>query len=166
MPPRPESLRLSGGFGTLCDPIYTGFVEIFHAGVWGAICRGKSQSDHRNTAPVVCRQLGFPHGSMVDPSVNPAEADRDILVAEAFEANFALNSADEAEQPIHQYWLAQTRCNGTEQQLVDCDLLGGFIATDDQDERCFISAGLLSRFTVECRMFPLPGTEEEAKADV
>ena len=113
-PPTEGSLRLSGGFGTPCDPIYTGFVEIFHAGEWGAICEGSNEFVHRNTPPVVRRQLGFQHGTVFYRSINPAEADRDILVIEAYAANFALEEADEAEEPIRRYWLAAPGCQGTE----------------------------------------------------
>ena len=30
------ALRLRGGFDNLCDPLYTGFIEIFHSGRWGS----------------------------------------------------------------------------------------------------------------------------------
>lgn len=125
---------------------------------------GTTSFFHQNAAAVVCRQLGFPHGTRVDPSINPAEADRDILVIEEYAANFALRDADEAEEPIGRYWLSRTDCEGTEEQLLDCDLAGGFIATNAQNARCFVAAGESSRYTVECRMFPLPGTVEAPAA--
>lgn len=137
-PPTEGSLRLSVGLGTPCDPIYTGFVKIFHAGEWGAICEGS----------------------------NEFEADRDILVIEAYAANFALEEADEVEEPIRRYWLAAPGCQGTEERLLDCSLPGGFIATEAQDRRCFISAGASSRFTLECRSFPLPGKQDEAGVEM
>ena len=103
---------------------------------------------------MVCRQPCFPHGTDVDPSVNPAVEDSDFLVAEAYAENFALEDADEAQEPTRRYWLAETKCKGNEERLLGCNLPGGFIATVDQDRRCFTSAGESSRFTLECRCFP------------
>ena len=65
-------MRLVGGFGTLCDPLHSGFAEVFHDGEWGAIClepfsRSTNPPEDRLVADVVCRQLGFPHGSLVIP---------------------------------------------------------------------------------------------------
>jgi len=60
-------VRLRGGFGTPCDAVYSGFVEVYHFEEWGAICIGDDVSDTL-AADVVCRQLGFPHGTAVDPT--------------------------------------------------------------------------------------------------
>ena len=65
-------MRLRGGFGTPCDPLHSGFVEIFHDGEWGRVCLEafdyNQEPDDRLVADVACRQLGFPHGTLVIPS--------------------------------------------------------------------------------------------------
>ena len=72
-------MRLVGGFGTLCDPLHSGFTEVFHDGEWGAICLepfsgSTNPPEDRLVADVVCRQLGFPHGTLVIPREGaPAE---------------------------------------------------------------------------------------------
>lgn len=67
--PSTGSVRLRGGFGSLCDDMYTGFVEVFNFGVWGAVCDYAPDED-RVAGDVVCRQLGFPHGNTIDPTNN------------------------------------------------------------------------------------------------
>ena len=47
-----------------CDDVHFGRVEIFHDGLWGRICAGDSASTL--DAEVVCRQLGFPFGGVLD----------------------------------------------------------------------------------------------------
>lgn len=66
------AVRLRGGFGTLCDPVHTGFVEVLNDSEWGSICTDRADEDSdadRLVADVVCRQLGFPHGTRVDPLI-------------------------------------------------------------------------------------------------
>ena len=68
-------MRLTGGSGTPCDPLHSGFVEVYHAGEWGRICLGpfESRAEPADTlvADVACRQLGFPHGTLVIPGNGP-----------------------------------------------------------------------------------------------
>ena len=107
---------------------------------------------------MICRQLDFPQGVHIDPSINPAEADGDILEYGAFDQNFALTDAEEAQEPQVRFWLADAVCNGREEQVFDCDLGAGFL--DGQDEYRECSPAFTSRLTVACRMFPIAGTTE------
>eukprot|EP00892_Ulva_mutabilis_P012491 jgi/Ulvmu1/9614/UM054_0044.1 len=93
--PRQEqgAVRLVRGEGTPCDVLHSGVIEIFNEGDWGTVCETNALG-----ADVVCRQLGFPHGTLVtdDPRAsNPNARDR---------------------------WLVETTCRGPETALVDCDL--------------------------------------------
>ena len=52
-----------------CDPVHFGGVEIYHDGRWGRICSdrfGSDPADFTLDAQVVCRQLGFPYGGVMD----------------------------------------------------------------------------------------------------
>eukprot|EP00892_Ulva_mutabilis_P004965 jgi/Ulvmu1/2840/UM144_0005.1 len=156
--PSEGDLRLQGGFGSPCDPVYTGFVEVFHLGEWGAICTGRFQGNSNLQVPdVVCRQLGFPHGTHVDPSTNPPDRDPnerdDSYTAEP----------DEAEEPQERFWLSEASCRGPEAMLTECDLGQGFRR---RNAGCTRNP---SRLTVACRTFPVsealedvttPGAEE------
>lgn len=131
------SVRLRGGFGSPCDPIHSGFVEIFHRQEWGSICRSRFRFfDRPQVAGVVCRQLGFPHGTLVDPSPNPRNA----------EADYSDND-DEAEEPLERFWLSSVTCSGPEDALNDCDLGRGYRTGNAGCSR------FASRLTVACRSF-------------
>eukprot|EP00892_Ulva_mutabilis_P007273 jgi/Ulvmu1/4918/UM202_0003.1 len=144
-PPVEGSVRLRGGFGSPCDPVYTGFVEIFHLDEWGAIC-GVDPLDYidstANTdalqADVVCRQLGFPHGTMVDPTGNPYD--------------------EEEGEDLERYWLADVQCQGPELSLLECDIGQGFLAGNFGCDRGL--PGVL-RLAVACRTFPVVEALEE-----
>eukprot|EP00892_Ulva_mutabilis_P007859 jgi/Ulvmu1/5445/UM223_0006.1 len=100
MPPPVEgSVRMRGGFGSPCDPIHTGLVEVFHLDEWGAVC-DLSEARHGLAPDIICRQLGFPHGSAIDP----------IAVG-----------------PDERFWLRQLSCRGLEQEVLECFLGDGFI---------------------------------------
>jgi len=52
-----------------CDDVHFGGVELFHEGRWGRICSspaGGRPEDFTLDALVVCRQLGFPFGTVMD----------------------------------------------------------------------------------------------------
>ena len=54
---------------TACDDVHFGAVEFFNAGRWGSICAPDSDvATFAIDAAVVCRQLGFPFGSLIDPA--------------------------------------------------------------------------------------------------
>ena len=99
--------------------------------------------------------MGFPHGLNIDHTVNPAEADEDILEYGAHDRNFAFTDAEEAEEPQERYWLGQAMCMGTEEQLLDCNVGNGFLDEDTDFQEC-PRAGTF-RLTVACRMFPING---------
>ena len=52
-----------------CDDVHFGGVELFFQGQWGRICSGGNGGDHNEftlDAQVVCRQLGFPFGTVMN----------------------------------------------------------------------------------------------------
>jgi len=52
-----------------CDDVHFGGVELFREGAWGRICKGRFGRDPEEftlDAQVVCRQLGFPFGTLMD----------------------------------------------------------------------------------------------------
>ena len=56
-----------------CGAVHPGAVEIFHDGRWGRICNdlyGTSPEKFTLDAHVVCRQLGFPFGTVIDAQDN------------------------------------------------------------------------------------------------
>lgn len=145
-PPAPVlgSVRLRGGFGTPCDPVHTGFVEVFNEGEWGAICNGKLESGDLDalTADVVCRQLGLPHGTVVNPLGRRMDSNK------TDERRFVEEAA--AREPSDRFWLSEVRCgNAVKDRLLDCDLRPGFQQGN---------AGCTEdpvRLTVACRNFPV-----------
>eukprot|EP00892_Ulva_mutabilis_P012290 jgi/Ulvmu1/9433/UM051_0061.1 len=155
------ALRLRGGFGTPCDVLHSGIVEIFHLGEWGAICFPLFFKATRE-ADVVCRQLGFPYGSIVDPSVNPRDPEPD----DDFMFPYDPDEADEAAQLI---WLGLFTCRGPEAAVLDCDIGSGFFGRDFGCPRGRGRVQAPTRFSVACRQFPIvealeavttPGAEE------
>ena len=145
------SVRLRGGFGTLCDPLHSGIVEVFNAGEWGAICDGETSRD-RAIAPVaevVCRQLGFVDGTAVDGLTTQPDSVYDYLF---FSSEYEVT--EEAQEPQGRFWLDGVQCQGPEARLVDCDLGAGFPAAggnsacDEEDAPV--------RLRVACRQFAVP----------
>ena len=52
-----------------CDEVHFGGVGMFFQGRWGRICNGRLGSDHDEftlDAQVICRQLGFPFGTVMN----------------------------------------------------------------------------------------------------
>eukprot|EP00892_Ulva_mutabilis_P004962 jgi/Ulvmu1/2838/UM144_0002.1 len=145
-------LRLRGGFGSLCDPVHSGFVEVFHLGEWGAICTNNFAQVHdRLAADVVCRQLGFPHGTTVDPSTNPPNF---IPGQDSFYTSYDPD-IEEAEERQDRFWLNQVSCRGPEERLVDCDIGPGF---RQNNANCLPAD---QRLTVVCRTFAVSEALEE-----
>lgn len=58
-------MRLVGGAGTPCDAVHSGFVQVFNASTFGGLCADRFGVP-RTTAEVVCRQLGFTRGFVLD----------------------------------------------------------------------------------------------------
>eukprot|EP00892_Ulva_mutabilis_P001591 jgi/Ulvmu1/11432/UM076_0006.1 len=154
-PPLEEgSVRLRGGFGSLCDPVYTGFVEVFHFDEWGAICTGNDDTD-RLAADVVCRQLGFPHGTLVDPLTNPFDPVRVEDDYGGFYYSPTEPEDEEAQEPEERFWLNFLACRGPEDTLLECDLGQGFRTNNNG------CSGGPVRLTVACRTFPVGAALEE-----
>lgn len=143
------SVRLLGGFGSPCDPIHSGYVEVFHLDEWGAICIDEGDADVL-TADVVCRQLGFPHGAVVDPTTNPPD-----LEMGQYSYNYV--DVDEAEEPQGRFFLNSAMCRGSEARLVDCDL-GDGLSLLGMPAGC---SGTPSRLTVACRTFAVSEALED-----
>ena len=142
-------MRLVGGFGTLCDPLHTGVVEVFHFGEWGALCFGSSDDDQL-VADVVCRQLGFPHGTPVDPREAQTE------VSEYSFYGGLYDTPDESEGPQERFWLSAASCRGSEERLVDCDIRPGFRTAN---EGC--TGTSVTRFQAACRQFAVSEALED-----
>lgn len=149
---------MRGGFGTLCDPVYTGFVEIWHSGEWGSICSSQiDEGNNRLVADVVCRQLGFQHGTRVNPLTSRlglTDTESDDLPDDIGD------SVEEAEEPVRRFWLvsSELRCSGPEKRLVDCELGQGFIENSNQ---CPLQP---HRMHIACRQFPVVEALEAVEA--
>ena len=155
-------MRLRGGFGTLCDPVHSGFVEVLHFREWGSICT-KQQSENRArdnlVADVVCRQLGFPHGTRVDPLTTqpppPSPADGEApppLFTPFYDPiyyDYSDTVAEEAEEPVDRFWLSEVICGGPEGRLIDCNLGEGL---RDSNASC---GNRPHRLHIACRQFPI-----------
>ena len=141
-------MRLRGGFGTPCDAVYSGFVEVFHRGEWGAICQATNGAD-RLVADVVCRQIGFPHGTVIDPATIPPDQERIENDYGGYTYGPYIQEEEEAEESQERFWLNRVSCFGPEEKLVDCDLGRGFRS---DNAGCRASP---FRFTVACRTFPV-----------
>eukprot|EP00892_Ulva_mutabilis_P011614 jgi/Ulvmu1/8825/UM049_0005.1 len=159
------AVRLRGGFGTPCDPIHSGFVEVLNLGQWGSICGGIFFSEEfldNLVADVVCRQLGFPHGTLIDPIAvarprPPPNPDYEYVFDSytTYESEFSSLVTEglvteEAEEPVERFWLTtgDVQCRGTEGRLVECDLGSGF----QNNPRCGPAP---YRLSVACRQFPI-----------
>ena len=143
-------MRLRGGFGTPCDAVYSGFVEIYHFGEWGAICNGRDDNDHL-AADVVCRQLGFPHGTVVDPMTNQVDDYSSFDYGSEPSVEY-----EEAEEPQGRFWLDGVQCRGPEQRLVDCSLGKGLRRNN---AGCGPRRGR-ARLTIACRTFAVDAALE------
>ena len=155
------SVRLRGGFGTPCDPVYSGFIEVLFLNEWGSICTDQRSEGFANdhlVADVVCRELGFPHGTRVNPltaSSTPAEDDAEIQYTTSDYAYYEDTVTEEAEEPVERYWLNSVTCAGPETALIECNLGEGFLQNN---------VGCQSqphRLHIACRKFPVVEALEE-----
>ena len=161
-------MRLRGGFGSLCDPIHSGFIEVLHLDEWGSICtdqRAEDRAEDNLVADVVCRQLGFPHGTRIDPLTSrpppPSTPDYEALSPDATSYSSSYNdyvyspSMEEAEEAVDRFWLSEVTCSGPEGRLVDCDVGPGF---RDNNAGCDSRP---HRIHIACRQFPVVEALEE-----
>ena len=100
-------------------------------------------------ADVVCRQLGFPHGTQVNPGSLP---DGPVVNDDLDNASIL---ADVADKPQERFWLRDVQCRGPEERLLDCRLGEGFLSNN---AGCDESP---SRFTVACRTFAVSEALED-----
>ena len=172
---REGAVRLRGGFGTPCDPVHSGFIEVLHLGEWGSICTSMEAENLRQdklVADVVCRQLGFPHGTRVDPLTGlpppPATSDSEAPPpGYAYDDYVTVDFAavtEEAEEPVERFWLRGVTCSGIEGRLIDCDLVQGFLndssVCQSQPRQLFTRREPAPdiqphRIHVACRQFPV-----------
>ena len=149
-------MRLRGGFGSLCDPVHSGFIEVLHFGEWGSICTeqfSENVGEDNLVADVVCRQLGFPHGTRVDPLTArppPPEQAPSPYSSYYYSYYYDYGSAtEEAEEPVERFWLSEVTCSGPEGRLIDCDLGPGF---RNNNAGCRFNP---HRIHIACRQFPV-----------
>ena len=103
---------------------------------------------------VTCRQLGFPHGTRVDPVIAqrqrpppPCSSDDYSTPPDRYYYEYSGFEAEGAEA-LERTWLTNVKCSGSEARLVDCDLDRGF-----RDNIAGCGGG--ARIHVACRQFPL-----------
>eukprot|EP00892_Ulva_mutabilis_P004970 jgi/Ulvmu1/2845/UM144_0010.1 len=166
MLPEEGAVRLRGGFGTMCDPIHTGFVEVFHNGEWGTICVGNERDNNLNSvddflaADVICRQLGFPHGTVMDiQSKNPVPPP--VLAFDPFGKAEPILQREEVTEPFGRVWLDDVVCHGPEDDVLECYLGDGFL---DDAFTCKDRNDPRVRFAVACRQFPVGAAQEGVAA--
>ena len=154
-------MRLVGGFGTPCDSIHTGTVEIFHAGEWGGICVEAASLRipvDLLAADTICRQLGFPHGNVVS-SVIPGPTP---LFLDTYYGPLDDLVESEASGRV---WLNGLQCFGNEGNVLDCRLDPPEFLTDIEEchrdmFRGTVFGDATTRLEVACRQFPVEGAEE------
>lgn len=117
---------------------------------WGAICNGLS-IENPLVSDVVCRQLGFPHGTIVDPTTNPPDPVPGMIDYYAY-PDYA---QEEAEEPSERFWLDDVFCRGPEARLIDCQLGQGF---RQGNAGCTLNP---LRVTIACRKFAVSEALED-----
>ena len=104
-----------------CDDVHFGGVEIYNDGRWGRICVGNFLNDYQNIdqfnvdAVIICRQLGFPFGSVMDLG----EVREDIRVNDN-SAYLADPVGADYSGPRDLVWATDVQCTGLEERLDEC----------------------------------------------
>lgn len=94
-----------------CDDVHIGGVEIFNDGRWGRICTVTGiPVGFTVSAKVICRQLGFPFGSVVDL--------QEVRVGSGM--RFNQDEYIEYDEPGELVWARVVQCTGKEERLSDC----------------------------------------------
>ena len=157
-------MRLVRGLGTPCDPLHTGIVEVFHDGLWGTICvavGAQRVPTDLNVADTVCRQLGFPYGTIVS-NIDPAD-ERDYV----YPYRGALDDLVESEE-YGTAWVDYAVCSGDEANLLQCtvefvpdgrrecmDCVSYGCGTEDQ-----YAVDVNAELEIACRQFPVEEATE------
>eukprot|EP00892_Ulva_mutabilis_P001910 jgi/Ulvmu1/1171/UM107_0045.1 len=107
-------IKINGTAATAsCDAVHSGGVEIFHNGAWGRVCSGNFQpriADFTLVAKVVCTQLGFPFGGLVN-SDEVTDSDYSPIGDYVDYLDYANNEV---------VWATRVTCTGKEASLGDC----------------------------------------------
>lgn len=100
-----------------CDEVHFGGVEIYNDGDWGRICRtGRRSSGFVVEALVICKQLGFPFGGLMDVlEVNVRGPNGRASEEGPFRDSGAQNTT--ASKLV---WATEMQCTGLEDRLEDC----------------------------------------------
>lgn len=108
-------------------------------------------------ADVICRQLGFPHGSVID-TLNPEPFEGDSDRGSDRHQQFPVEGLVES-QTEGRVWLGGVQCAGREDRVLECELQPPGFIPDAQT--CF-DAGAKGRvrLVVACRKFPVEAALE------
>jgi len=103
-----------------CDAVHSGIVQIFQNGVWGLICtqRFSFRSGSINfdiDANVVCRQLGFPQGTVFDTSSTGDRGSDNTYDYDDYSFLTTTETLDDV--PV---FANRVSCTGKEERLDDC----------------------------------------------
>lgn len=124
-----------------CDAVHFGYAQIFNDGLWGSVCATGIDRSHGKwtvDATVICRQLGFSFGNLMD-----ARAPTFTATAGSTPPVFATD----------------VLCTGAEDRFSDCFFPEAFGANEDASSGPGLSAGCFpdSLLAVMCRRFPMEG---------
>ena len=120
-----------------CDTVHLGAVEIFNNGEWGKICAPRP-GGWTVDAIVICRQLGFPFGNVMDPNEARMSGFSDVFPS----------------PPRPVTWASNVLCTGTEQRIADCSFPG---STGEFLEEYEGGCADVRTLAVICRRFEMDG---------
>uniref|UniRef100_H2Z176 protein-lysine 6-oxidase n=1 Tax=Ciona savignyi TaxID=51511 RepID=H2Z176_CIOSA len=100
-PPRGQRKRL---------PQLHGYVEFYHKNKWRKVC---STGWDKNTASVICGQLGFP----MQQTNKSSQQIKFLMLMKSFDF---FNNSRSARRKLH-YWLSNITCIGTESKVSHCN---------------------------------------------
>ena len=84
-------------------------------------------------ADVVCWQLGFPHGTRIDPLTARTPPSMPEGAPSPYSTNHYTYyyeydpTMEDAVEPVESFWLSSVACGGPEARLVDCNIGPGFL---------------------------------------
>ena len=150
-----------------CDAVHQGVVQIFSNGVWGVLCTNVFGREERTgftvDAKVICRQLGFPFGSVFDSSSSGGRADPDDqydYTDYAFYGEGSPSSAPLDDVPV---FATRVSCTGKEDRVDECffpereSSFNSFAPSPAPDVSSSCERFQATRLTVACRQFEIEG---------